>query len=42
MYWSVRLGIAPLEELPKVWRRIRRAKALARRNARAQRTGALQ
>lgn len=41
-YWTVRLCIAPLEELPKVWRRIRRAKALARSNARSRHTGALE
>ncbi|WAF88330.1 hypothetical protein NRL37_13090 [Metapseudomonas otitidis] len=31
-YWSVRLSIAPIKDVPRVWRRIQRAKALARRN----------
>jgi hypothetical protein len=31
-YWTVRLSMAPVEDIPRVWRRIRRAKALARRS----------
>ncbi|MFI8482896.1 hypothetical protein ACIGCM_20240 [Pseudomonas sp. NPDC078700] len=34
-YWTIRLSMAPLEEVPNVWRRIRRARALARRNGRS-------
>lgn len=34
-YWAVRLTMAPLKDVPLVWRRIRRAKSLARRNAKS-------
>lgn len=34
-YWTVRLTMVPLKDVPQVWRRIRRAKALARRSARS-------
>ncbi|WP_439888289.1 hypothetical protein ACSX1C_03720 [Pseudomonas sp. MBLB4123] len=35
-YWTIRLTMAPLEETPRVWRRIRLAKVLARGRARSQ------
>ncbi|MGE8360435.1 hypothetical protein [Pseudomonas sp.] len=35
VYWTVRLIMAPIEDVPRVWRRIRRAKALARRGSRS-------
>ncbi|MFC4861208.1 hypothetical protein ACS8MQ_08720 [Pseudomonas sp. MAHUQ-62] len=34
-YWTVRLTMAPLKDIPRIWRRIQRAKALARRRSRA-------
>lgn len=34
-YWTVRLTMVPLKDVPQVWRRIRRAKALARCSARS-------
>jgi hypothetical protein len=32
-YWTVRPTMVPIEDIPGVWRRIRRAKVLARRSA---------
>lgn len=34
-YWTLRLTMAPLKDIRRVWRRIRRAKTLARRSARS-------
>ncbi|QEY64279.1 hypothetical protein FXN65_20280 [Metapseudomonas lalkuanensis] len=33
-YWTVRLTIAPLEDIPRIWRCIKRAKAIAQRSGR--------
>jgi hypothetical protein len=30
VYWSVRLGMAPIQDVPRIWRRVKRAKRLAR------------
>ncbi|WXL27443.1 hypothetical protein WG219_08310 [Ectopseudomonas mendocina] len=39
VYWAVRLGMAPLEDVPRVWSRIKRAKRLAKRNVRGRLRG---
>ena len=33
VYWSIRLGMSPLEDVPRVWRRIKRAKRFAKHKA---------
>ncbi|WP_312257530.1 hypothetical protein [Stutzerimonas nitrititolerans] len=35
IYWTVRLTMAPIQDIPKVWRRIKRARALSKRLASA-------
>ncbi|WP_271409133.1 hypothetical protein [Pseudomonas sp. Q1-7] len=34
IYWAVRLTMVPVQDIPRIWRRIRRAKAMAQRSAR--------
>lgn len=34
-YWAIRLGMAPIHDVPRIWRRVKRAKRLAKRRAQA-------
>lgn len=33
MYWSIRLGMAPLGDVPRIWRRVQRARRMAERKS---------